>query len=388
MNPETYTDEQINEELHQIVWITKLAGNWPALAYLLQQRTAKPAPSFPALPPGERYSNPQGFTPQLIEVEKGYRPVLESERATIEHECACSGLEWSEGAKVDFTFGEINSNAPRFTYRTRAPLPEHVLRWQAEQQKAGNFRSLTAEERAALDEFTMNELLKKGGDAPCPTSTSQRERGSNAEPKSDPSASALFRITGPGLYRTRDGGKAEVRQYFNPQEYDYPWRGIIGDDHECWDSNGTWAKWLTESRLDIVSDWTEDPAQPTAVEIDWSKVPEVYDWVASDKDGYAVAYTQKPEISLLTGRWQSKELWTTFPGDYAAPDWTKSLVQRPAPELVISTGKGSFQDPIRRLLCIVAGAVLEGCENFGGPFRENCQCHSCEGFRILSQLDQ
>jgi len=80
---------------------------------------------------------------------------------------------------------------------------------------------------------------------------------------------------------------------------------------------------------DLVAPWTTEPQQP-APEIDWSKVPEGYDWVAMDADKSWWTYTRKPDRD---GRgWFAKGKAARLFNFGSHPDWTQSLVQRPVPE--------------------------------------------------------
>lgn len=333
-----YTDEQINQALAGTANIFN--GTWTggALVQLLSQRTAKPAPSFPALPPGEEWHNPDKLTWDFFEGDKGWRPMLSNEEWVGKTLQTWTGTEWSED------WNRPKDSLPPHAYvnsfRTRTPLPENILRWQAEQQKIdAGFDS--AWERVSQYPAEVRKRLetahRKEGDAPCATENQPTLIGaSNAEPKSDPSASAPFRITGPGLYRTRDGRKAEVKS-IESIGYNYPVSGIMGGLEFTWRLDGSFYLTQNGSAEDLVAHWTEEPAQPTAGEIDWSKVPEGYDWVAMDSNGSWEAYNSKPRIPPNAGYWNNKPaqeggMMLHIDVPFTAPDWTQSLVQRPAPQ--------------------------------------------------------
>lgn len=289
----TYTDEQINEALS---WSVAQANNpmWRMyhgpLTALLQQRTAKPAPSFPALPPGEAWHNPEGLTPEQVGVDEGWRLQLVSELTNDLND----NTQWWRQNKWSPTDSWMSLPGDNATLRTRAALPEHVLRWQAEQ------------------------------------ANSPEIEGIKPEQKSDPSASAEpFRITGPGLYRTRDGRKA------GPISWDSSgkcWFGCVGNEQRMWEADG---KWLEKDKsFDLIAPWTAEPQQPVP-EIDWSKVPEGFDWVAMDKSGHWHSYGAKPKSDPWVGIWSdgsNSRYFTLKILAHSSPDWTQSLVQRPAPK--------------------------------------------------------
>ena len=68
-----------------------------------------------------------------------------------------------------------------------------------------------------------------------------------------------------------------------------------------------------------------------ALDIDWSKVPEAYDWVAQDSNGDIYAYTEAPEDCI--------DDWMPTNGGYAYclenghpnpnPNWRNTLTKRP-----------------------------------------------------------
>lgn len=70
---------------------------------------------------------------------------------------------------------------------------------------------------------------------------------------------------------------------------------------------------------------------PSPLNIDWSQVPEGYDWVAQDGDGEVLAYDDEP----MTGKYQ----WVIVGGDITIfhhhiplrfnPNWRDTLTKRP-----------------------------------------------------------
>ena len=67
------------------------------------------------------------------------------------------------------------------------------------------------------------------------------------------------------------------------------------------------------------------------LDIDWSKVPEGYDWVAQDEDGDVFAYSHEP--FLFEGEF---DVWDGFSGcillrrDKPNENWKNTLTKRPA----------------------------------------------------------
>ena len=71
--------------------------------------------------------------------------------------------------------------------------------------------------------------------------------------------------------------------------------------------------------------------------IDWTTVPQEYNWLAIDSNGAAYLYTHRPESDSYTGVWRVTE------GDYTSAEghaslvkdadhWKESLVSRDVPE--------------------------------------------------------
>ena len=69
------------------------------------------------------------------------------------------------------------------------------------------------------------------------------------------------------------------------------------------------------------------------LDIDWSKVPEGYDWVAQDKCGIVYAYMDRPVISYesgSTGTWRSPCHRIRFIEERKKnPNFHKTLTKRP-----------------------------------------------------------
>ena len=94
----------------------------------------------------------------------------------------------------------------------------------------------------------------------------------------------------------------------------YPAWLDVPEHHYC----GQWAG---------VSTKKETPA----LDIDWSKVPEAYDWVAQDEDGYIFAYLDKPTPSSKELAWSciKSPLHLVQKGMVTNVYWTNTLTKRP-----------------------------------------------------------
>ena len=68
-----------------------------------------------------------------------------------------------------------------------------------------------------------------------------------------------------------------------------------------------------------------------ALDIDWSQVPEGYDWVAQDEDGYIFAYLDKPTPSSKELAWSciKSPLHLVQKGMVTNVYWTNTLTKRP-----------------------------------------------------------
>ena len=65
---------------------------------------------------------------------------------------------------------------------------------------------------------------------------------------------------------------------------------------------------------------------------DWSKVPELILWIATDEDGLTFGYPNQPyqETFLGRGRWNNDRFIPLFMSKFQfLGDWTQSLEQRP-----------------------------------------------------------
>ena len=91
--------------------------------------------------------------------------------------------------------------------------------------------------------------------------------------------------------------------------------------------------WLDVPAAHYCGQWasTEDPQ---ALDIDWSKVPEAYDWVAQDSNGDIYAWSTKPVRTEAEGgywRWRGEKGTQLYFGSttWREADINRSLVSRP-----------------------------------------------------------
>ena len=79
---------------------------------------------------------------------------------------------------------------------------------------------------------------------------------------------------------------------------------------------------------------TEQAEQETGLDIDWSQVPEGYEWVAQDSNGDIYAWTSKPERTEAEGaywRWRAEKGTHLYIGSttWREANINKSLAVRP-----------------------------------------------------------
>ncbi len=92
----------------------------------INKHNFRPAPlGFPDLPPGEEWHNPDGLTPEQVEVHKGWRLLTKKEISTRIEDLSCgmlNGEQWQRHHRKFIDNGCLG-NYPGATYRTRDPLP-------------------------------------------------------------------------------------------------------------------------------------------------------------------------------------------------------------------------------------------------------------------------
>lgn len=76
-----------------------------------------------------------------------------------------------------------------------------------------------------------------------------------------------FKITGPGLYKTRSGEKAivEVEGNYSYKGHIYQWKGRIGDNGKTWNEYGTYCIGQLNEE-DIIGPWEEPATVITVLE--------------------------------------------------------------------------------------------------------------------------
>ena len=104
------------------------------------------------------------------------------------------------------------------------------------------------------------------------------------------------------------------------------------NDHEQEDHGDCtlYQPWLDVPAAHYCGQW----ALTTGLDIDWSQVPEGYEWVAQDRDGGIYAFTEKPIPNLKLSLWimQDGEIFSIggrhpFNTDWA--NWANTLTKRP-----------------------------------------------------------
>ena len=97
--------------------------------------------------------------------------------------------------------------------------------------------------------------------------------------------------------------------------------------------------WLDVPAAHYCGQWasTEEEEEPAAagLDIDWSKVPEAYDWVAQDSNGDIYAWSTKPVRTEAEGgywRWRGEKGTHFYIGSttWREANINKSLVSRPS----------------------------------------------------------
>ena len=75
----------------------------------------------------------------------------------------------------------------------------------------------------------------------------------------------------------------------------------------------------------------KEEAPTSELDIDWSQVPEGYDWAAQDEDGYIFAYLDKPTPSSKELAWSciKSPLHLVQKGMVTNVYWTNTLTKRP-----------------------------------------------------------
>ena len=95
--------------------------------------------------------------------------------------------------------------------------------------------------------------------------------------------------------------------------------------------------WLDVPAAHYCGQWSAEEAPTSELDIDWSQVPEGYDWAAQDENGDIFAFDIEP-ISAVSLEWLSKtkNYYLVSHGEFYNPDWRNTLTKRPR---ATSTGK-------------------------------------------------
>ena len=75
----------------------------------------------------------------------------------------------------------------------------------------------------------------------------------------------------------------------------------------------------------------EQQVSAAALDIDWSKVPEAYDWVAQDGNGDIYAWSTKPVRTEAEGgywRWRGEKGTHFYIGSFGSTTWREADINR------------------------------------------------------------
>ena len=89
-------------------------------------------------------------------------------------------------------------------------------------------------------------------------------------------------------------------------------------------------EWIEVFPYHYCGQWASAQDEPKSLDIDWSQVPEAYDWVAQDENGDIFAFDIEP-ISAVSLEWLSKtkNYYLVSHGEFYNPDWRNTLTKRP-----------------------------------------------------------
>ena len=88
--------------------------------------------------------------------------------------------------------------------------------------------------------------------------------------------------------------------------------------------------WVDVWAAHYCGQWSAEEAPTSELDIDWSQVPEGYDWAAQDENGDIFAFDIEP-ISAVSLEWLSKtkNYYLVSHGEFYNPDWRNTLTKRP-----------------------------------------------------------
>ena len=116
------------------------------------------------------------------------------------------------------------------------------------------------------------------------------------------------------------------------KNYVQAWIDVSGEHGDC----TLYPTWLDVPAAHYCGQWAASTVQEeqTPLDIDWNQVPEGYDWVAQDEDGYVYGHPDKPtpHENIVDGfwRWQvpeSKQCYVTH--RTLLTNWRNTLTKRP-----------------------------------------------------------
>ena len=113
------------------------------------------------------------------------------------------------------------------------------------------------------------------------------------------------------------------------KNYVQAWIDVSGEHGDC----TLYPTWLDVPAAHYCGQWAASTVQEeqTPLDIDWNQVPEGYDWVAQDEDGYIFAYLDKPTPSSKELAWSciKSPLHLVQKGMVTNVYWTNTLTKRP-----------------------------------------------------------
>ena len=113
------------------------------------------------------------------------------------------------------------------------------------------------------------------------------------------------------------------------KNYVQAWIDVSGEHGDC----TLYPTWLDVPAAHYCGQWAgvSTKKETPALDIDWSQVPEGYDWVAQDEDGYIFAYLDKPTPSSKELAWSciKSPLHLVQKGMVTNVYWTNTLTKRP-----------------------------------------------------------
>ena len=114
------------------------------------------------------------------------------------------------------------------------------------------------------------------------------------------------------------------------KNYVQAWIDVSGEHGDC----TLYPVWVDVWAAHYCGQWAstgEQQVSAAALDIDWSKVPEGFDWAAQDEDGYIFAYLDKPTPSSKELAWSciKSPLHLVQKGMVTNVYWTNTLTKRP-----------------------------------------------------------